>query len=100
MNGDLPMLEHATEAELQEALSPLLGGQGQRQLLVVDPANLLLAPTGGGPVPLLEVGDPAERRSKLRATAQNLLRLHRLVMSPYGDGPQGGAVLRDAPPRG
>jgi type VI secretion system FHA domain protein len=45
---------------------------------------------------LMEGLDPA----KLRAAAQNLLRLHRLSLSLIWYGVQGAAVLRDAPPRG
>jgi hypothetical protein len=65
-----------------------------------DGAALDAAPrlVDGDAVP--ELGDPAERRTKLRATAPNLLRLHRLSLSPYGDGVSGDAVLREAPPRG
>ena len=54
----------------------------------------------GGAAPPQELGVPAARRSKRRAATHNMLRLHRLSLSPYGDGVQGAAVLRDAPPRG
>ena len=60
-----------------------------------------LPPAGSGePAAVIELGDPAARRTKLCAAAHNLLRLHRLSLSPYGDGVQGATVLRDAPPRG
>ena len=100
------MFEHATEDELRAALSPLLlASQPEEPALASAFGSLVGAAPDAAPRPaeqvaLPEIGDPVERRKKLRATAQNLLRLHRLSLSPYGDGVSGEAVLREAPPRG
>jgi hypothetical protein len=89
--GDIDLFGRATDEEVRAALGPL------------GPAYALQPPPAAGPRPAdanapaaelapVQLALPGISRAQACAAMQNLLRLHRSTLTPYGDGPAGQAA--------